>query len=899
MLKGEIKGLTHGTLILNELSNINTEREGYTFSGWLYKGELISKETRLRKGGMSVTSYYTPKYFNVIIEDGNTWGYKGSYRYNTPLSDFLNEIEVRSYIKELEKDSIISIEMDGNIIYKTNEINNTNILITKDIKLTINSNRIIITYKLSFFNDGTIINGYPIDVEPGTIIKYPTMDNINKDGIDYVFKWSGDNYNGKPMPEYDLQITGKYEAIDAEKYHTLTWNLDGRIQENKVKEGEIIVNYKPVGWEVEGKTILWYLDGRPLSNNDKMPKYDLTINGQYSNNSYVLTFIIDNKTIKQQYSFGSTIVYPICDEIGYEYIWEDNSYNGQPMPDHDLTIRGSKKLKEYTITYYIVHKGSDSGRQEIIAKHGDNLLTLLKNINITNITGYTFGWYSDRGGNNPISENIIITGPMTVYGVHVVNKWNINWTFLSSDSGEFYYKDYSSCNGVIRDVEFGSNVYEIIKRTVNNEGKPIVNYHLEGYTYDKEGEEQVWYSYYYDENTKLKLNDLYETMPDNNINVCVDYLPNSYEFTWNIPDEVDLNANGFKEGGKFKRNNSIDVKFNYNIYHEAIKHGFPTFGPNDYTNMSSNLHDFKGWYYEEDGQQKLFEREKAMPWNNLKIVALYDKIRQKITFTYENNTDDNISILLRSAIGDKSEDICCLDDNLKYSGDTDYCVIVESDDESEYFYGVPVINNLDDGYVYQIDTPYQYICETGVSGSTGNDTYCVYQIPFIENNAFGVVSAMGYTFKELSKYNDVENSENYSTISTYTIRQLLLDEVSEIKVYPSVSDEKYIIFEDNYGNEFKRIDNNFMGYDNSYWDATPDDFQNPNNQNGSLSIKVIERGEKRYANVCYNLGGQQIFIQEDGGTSAKITNINNIVCAKKELLDDNSDTGTLKHKWVM
>lgn len=885
MLKGEIKGLTHGTLILNELSNINTEREGYTFSGWLYKGELISKETRLRKGGMSVTSYYTPKYFNVIIEDGNTWGYKGSYRYNTPLSDFLNEIEVRSYIKELEKDSIISIEMDGNIIYKTNEINNTNILITKDIKLTINSNRIIITYKLSFFNDGTIINGYPIDVEPGTIIKYPTMDNINKDGIDYVFKWSGDNYNGKPMPEYDLQITGKYEAIDAEKYHTLTWNLDGRIQENKVKEGEIIVNYKPVGWEVEGKTILWYLDGRPLSNNDKMPKYDLTINGQYSNNSYVLTFIIDDKTIKQQYSFGSTILYPVCDEIGYEYIWEDNSYNGQPMPDHDLTIRGSKKLKEYTITYYIVHKGSDSGRQEIIAKHGDNLLTLLKNINITNITGYTFGWYSDRGGNNPISENIIITGPMTVYGVHVVNKWTIHWSFVSNDDNNFLYKDYGeypNYQGYINNVEFGTNLMDIIN-SLN------LNYDLRGYYYDEKDGKPEWKSYYVNDKNKYIFNDLHETMPDNNINICVNYLCEKYTFTWSIPDYIELNVTTFNPNG------SVVVKFNHNIYDEAIKYGFPKFSSDDYTNMSTNSYEFKGWYYEEDGQQKLFEREKAMPWNNLKIVALYDKIRQKIIFTYENNTDDNISILLRSAIGDKSEDICCLDDNLKYSGDTDYCEIVESDDESEYFYGVPVINNLDDGYVYQIDTPYQYICETEVSGSTG----CVYQIPFIENNAFGVVSAMGYTFKELSKYNDVENSENYSTISTYTVKQLLLSEVSEIKVYPSVSDEKYIIFEDNYGNEFKRIDNNFMGYDNSYWDATPDDFQNPNNQNGSLSIKVIERGEKRYANVYYNLGGQQIFIQEDGGTSAKITNINNIVCAKKELLDDNSDTGTLKHKWVM
>ena len=74
---------------------------------------------------------------------------------------------------------------------------------------------------------------------------------------------------------------------------------------------------------------------------------------------------------------------------------------------------------------------------------------------------------------------------------------------------------------------------------------------------------------------------------------------------------------------------------------------------NDYTNMSSNSHDFKGWYYEENGQQELFTTEKAMPWNDLKIVALYDKIRQKSTFTYENNTDDNVSILLRSAIEDK------------------------------------------------------------------------------------------------------------------------------------------------------------------------------------------------------------------------------------------------------
>jgi hypothetical protein len=49
-------------------------------------------------------------------------------------------------------------------------------------------------------------------VKFNSIIEYPVMSNYTEDGVEYIFYWDDESYNGKPMPPMDLIINGQYQA---------------------------------------------------------------------------------------------------------------------------------------------------------------------------------------------------------------------------------------------------------------------------------------------------------------------------------------------------------------------------------------------------------------------------------------------------------------------------------------------------------------------------------------------------------------------------------------------------------------------------------------------------------------------------------------------------------------
>jgi ABC-type oligopeptide transport system ATPase subunit len=83
----------------------------------------------------------------------------------------------------------------------------TNIEIKSNLEIQIE--RVENEYVLVFMNGNEEISREIIKFN--SIITYPTMDSYTENGIEYIFIWDDNSYNGQPMPSMNLTITGKYQ----------------------------------------------------------------------------------------------------------------------------------------------------------------------------------------------------------------------------------------------------------------------------------------------------------------------------------------------------------------------------------------------------------------------------------------------------------------------------------------------------------------------------------------------------------------------------------------------------------------------------------------------------------------------------------------------------------------
>ena len=230
------KEVAFGTPILNELPEIS-KLEGYDFDGW-YNGDSKITETDLMPNhNLYVNGEYVVKSFNVIIKDGDIIIVEKTYEYGTSLSEVVNDEVVTSYLKELELNGYNgTLMLNGEII-------DENSIITSDIE--INVERSEKEYLLTFMNGDIIISS--TNVKFNSIIEYPIMENYTENGIDYVFYWEDESYNGKLMPNYDVIIKGFYkEKEESPIYYgvfvTPNRNPDSSIFNNE----ELNTNFKTI-----------------------------------------------------------------------------------------------------------------------------------------------------------------------------------------------------------------------------------------------------------------------------------------------------------------------------------------------------------------------------------------------------------------------------------------------------------------------------------------------------------------------------------------------------------------------------------------------------------------------------------------------------------------------------
>ncbi|MBR2261976.1 MAG: BspA family leucine-rich repeat surface protein [Paludibacteraceae bacterium] len=188
----------------------------------------------------------------------------------------------------------------------------------------------VITYKV----DGKV---YKRDTMAyGATILAPEVDE--KEG--YTF--SGWNNLPETMPAKNVTVTGTFSVNS----YIITYKVDDKVyQVDTVVYGDTIVVAKEP--KKSGSTFSGW-SKLPVI----MPARDLTVTGTFSGKSYILTYKLDGKVYQRDtLTYGATIVAPEPEKTGYTF----SGWNKLPetMPAKNTTVEGTFSINSYILTYIV------------------------------------------------------------------------------------------------------------------------------------------------------------------------------------------------------------------------------------------------------------------------------------------------------------------------------------------------------------------------------------------------------------------------------------------------------------------------------------------------------------------------------------------------------------------
>lgn len=197
-LNGSVE-VEYGTTILTQLPN--SFIEGYNFSEWHYEdGTKVDANDTMPNNDVNVYGEYTIKTYLVEVKDGDKVILSKEYNHGTKLSNIVNDELVQYYINESYNNGY-NVTLDVNV----------DDVITNNMELTVTKTER--EFVLTFKNGEEIISSE--NVKYNSIITYPLMDSYTENGIEYIFVWDNNAYNGSTMPAFDLTIMGSYQEKTA------------------------------------------------------------------------------------------------------------------------------------------------------------------------------------------------------------------------------------------------------------------------------------------------------------------------------------------------------------------------------------------------------------------------------------------------------------------------------------------------------------------------------------------------------------------------------------------------------------------------------------------------------------------------------------------------------------
>ena len=308
------KEVAYNTLILPELPA--TELEGYNFNGW-FNGEIkIDEDDTMPNNNLSATGVYEIMSFVIIVKDGEVEVLNKEYTYGTKLQAVLDDIkEYRENLYNEGYETIVDINPDE--IIKTN--------------MEFNIEKTEREFVLTFMNGENIISSAM--VKYNTTIVYPEMSGYTEDGVDYVFVWENNSYNGESMPAMNVTIVGNYrEKTVAPIYY-------GIFVTSSTTPSSLIFNETDFK---EFKTVLVAdcLDGEDIAVEKEADEYLL---GDITDNEY--------DSYSEEHLYPSCIMVPVTADAKYDMIVilkADNKQKNFTSDKVEININGENY---YLYTY--------------------------------------------------------------------------------------------------------------------------------------------------------------------------------------------------------------------------------------------------------------------------------------------------------------------------------------------------------------------------------------------------------------------------------------------------------------------------------------------------------------------------------------------------------------------
>ena len=357
----------------------NPIKEGYTFSGWSEIPETMPAKN------ITISSTFTVNKYHVTFEIGNEVVASYYLDYGTAIvAPKAPEKEGHTFNGWGKVSETVPA---GDVTYKGN--------------YSVNS------YLLTYTVDSKIVQ--TDSVPYGTAITAPA--EPAKEG--YTF--SGWNKIPKTMPAENVTISGTFTI---NKY-LVTFKIDDEvIVSDSLEYGASIVT--PEAPKKEGYTF----DGwKNLPNT--VPASDVVIEGSYTTNEYLLTFIIEEALYEmRKVKFNEEIdALEIAEKEGHTLVWENWI---DKMPAKDYTVRGKYILNRYTINYVIDNEIAQTDS----VFYGEAITIIAEPTK----EGHTFSGWSEIPSTMP-AEDVTISGTFTINKYLVTFK--IDDEVIVSDSLEY------------------------------------------------------------------------------------------------------------------------------------------------------------------------------------------------------------------------------------------------------------------------------------------------------------------------------------------------------------------------------------------------------------------------------------------------------------------------------
>ena len=367
----------------------------YTNDGFEYNAALTMPEDRTITGDgkLVVKLYYDRKSYSV------------KYEYTGNVPDGVSSLPQAKTYRVGEDVTIAADAAAKGYSFSGWKINGKDAEMFKmpahDIKITgsFGVNSYTVTYKV---DNSTY----------GAVETYQYGENVSlrekpvKEG--YSFKgWSRDS--GFTMPAENVVIEGHFEI---NKY-TVRYEVDGALygEEESYDFGEMVeIREEPTK---DGYTFSHWSQKEAFT----MPANDVVIKGNFSINSYNVTYKVDGVQYgdTETHEYGSAVTLRAEPEAeGYTFSgW--NRENNFTMPAEDVVIEGSFKINSYTVTYKV--DGEISGEAETY-EYGA-VVTLREE---PAKEGYTFSHWSRESGFTMPAENIVVEGHFKINSYTVTYK---------------------------------------------------------------------------------------------------------------------------------------------------------------------------------------------------------------------------------------------------------------------------------------------------------------------------------------------------------------------------------------------------------------------------------------------------------------------------------------------